>query len=121
MRKFAHARLINVSLWGRRVGTIIPAAERGLYAFCYDRAFVQGGIQIAPLEMPLRRRTPSAFGKRKVLGHREGGPPRRRGAVRNRHGGEDSQRGRRRNQAMTATGTQQAQESKILIARRSGM
>ena len=60
MRKFAHARLINVSLWGRRVGTIIPAAERGLYAFCYDRAFVQGGIQIAPLEMPLRNE-PYAF------------------------------------------------------------
>lgn len=55
MAEFVHVRRISVSLWGRRVGVIVPAPQRGFYAFQYDRAFLNSGIQIAPLMMPLRR------------------------------------------------------------------
>lgn len=55
MPNFAHARMINVSIWGQRVGTIIPSPKRGYYAFLYDKAFVSRGVQIAPISMPLGR------------------------------------------------------------------
>ena len=54
MAEFRHVRRIEVSLWGRHVGTIVPAPERGFFAFKYDRAFVRSGLEIAPLMMPLR-------------------------------------------------------------------
>ena len=52
---FAHVNRINVSLWGRRVGTLVPAPQRGVYAFRFDRAFLTLGIEISPLMMPARR------------------------------------------------------------------
>ena len=54
MAAFKPVRRILVSLWGRPVGTIIPAPERGYYAFKYDRRFLSAGIEIAPLMMPVR-------------------------------------------------------------------
>lgn len=54
MAAFKPVRRILVSLWGRPVGTIIPAPERGYYAFKYDRGFLSAGIEIAPLMMPVR-------------------------------------------------------------------
>lgn len=53
MPRFAHVRSINVSMWGRRVGTIIPAPRNGYYAFLYDKGFVRSGVQISPISMPL--------------------------------------------------------------------
>jgi len=35
MRIFKHVSRINVSLWGQRVGTIVEAPQRGVYAFRY--------------------------------------------------------------------------------------
>lgn len=61
MARFVHARMINVSIWGRRVGTIIPSPKNGYYAFRYDKSFVESGIQIAPISMPLARE-PYFFG-----------------------------------------------------------
>ena len=54
MAEFRHVRRIEVSLWGRHVGTIVPAPERDFYAFKFDREFVRSGVEIAPLMMPLR-------------------------------------------------------------------
>ena len=60
MPSFAHASRIFVSLWGRRVGIIVPAPRAGVFAFRYDPTFLASGIEIAPLAMPLRRE-PYAF------------------------------------------------------------
>lgn len=54
MRKLTHVSKIVVSLWGQRVGTIIPTLKQGYYAFQYDKTFVRDGVAIAPLMMPLR-------------------------------------------------------------------
>ena len=60
MASFARAERVFVSLWGRRVGTIVPAPRPGLYAFRYEPAFAATGIEISPLSMPARRE-PYAF------------------------------------------------------------
>ncbi len=61
MAEFKHVRRIMVSLWGERVGTIIPIDSRQeSFAFQYDRKFLKSGIEISPLMMPLRRE-PYAF------------------------------------------------------------
>ena len=51
---FKHVRRIEVSIWNRHVGTIVPAPAHGFYAFKYDPAFVRSGLEITPLMMPLR-------------------------------------------------------------------
>ena len=61
MAEFRHVRRIMVSLWGKRVGTIIPFDSRQeTFAFLYDRKFLKSGIEISPLMMPLRKE-PYAF------------------------------------------------------------
>lgn len=56
MAEFKHVKRIMVSLWGERVGTIIPLDSREeFFAFQYDRQFLKSGIEIAPLMMPLRK------------------------------------------------------------------
>ncbi|MBQ3810444.1 MAG: type II toxin-antitoxin system HipA family toxin [Kiritimatiellae bacterium] len=60
MASFAHVSRVYVSLWGRRVGMIVPAPRSRVFAFRYDPAFVASGIEISPLMMPLRRE-PYAF------------------------------------------------------------
>lgn len=52
---FSHVRSIEVSIWGRHVGTIVPARD-GISAFIYDRDFIRSGIEISPLGMPLSDR-----------------------------------------------------------------
>jgi serine/threonine-protein kinase HipA len=51
---YAPVEVIEVLAWGRRVGAVAldPATE--WYAFAYDRDWVAGGIELAPLHMPLR-------------------------------------------------------------------
>ena len=53
MLDFVHTGRITVSMWGQKVGMIIPSPRRGYYAFKYDRKFLSSGIEIAPLMMPL--------------------------------------------------------------------
>lgn len=60
MMSFTHVQRVNVSLWGHRVGTIVPLSQRGVYAFRYEKAFLASGIEIAPILMPLRKE-PYAF------------------------------------------------------------
>ena len=60
MTVFKHVTRINVSLWGERVGTIVEAPQRGVYAFRFEKKYLKSGIQISPLMMPLRSE-PYAF------------------------------------------------------------
>ncbi len=54
MTVFKHVVRVNVTLWGKRVGTIVEFSQRGVYAFRYDKSFLDSGIEISPLMMPLR-------------------------------------------------------------------
>ncbi|HUY30033.1 MAG TPA: type II toxin-antitoxin system HipA family toxin [Acidimicrobiales bacterium] len=46
--------VIEVVAWGRRVGAVARDPDTGWYAFAYDRDWVSGGFELAPLHMPLR-------------------------------------------------------------------
>ncbi len=50
----------NVMLWGRRIGAVSWDHARALAVFQYDPAFVDAGIEVAPLTMPARE-TPYEF------------------------------------------------------------
>ena len=45
--------VIEVRVWGRRVGAVALDPKLGFYAFEYDPAFVKAGVELAPLTMPL--------------------------------------------------------------------
>ena len=51
---YSHVKAIEVSLWGRHVGTIVPKTATH-YRFEYDEMFLRSGIEIAPFELPLGR------------------------------------------------------------------
>jgi len=44
----------SVELWGKQIGAVSWIADRGIGVFQYTPEFVQSGIQVAPLTMPLR-------------------------------------------------------------------
>ena len=50
----------NVRLWGRRIGAVSWDDDRAVGVFQYDAAFINAGIEVAPLTMPVRE-TPYAF------------------------------------------------------------
>ena len=50
----------HVMLWGRRIGAVSWDEARALGVFQYDPAFVNAGIEVAPLTMPARE-TPYEF------------------------------------------------------------
>ena len=50
----------NVILWGRRIGAVSWDETRALGVFQYDPAFLNAGIEVAPLTMPARE-TPYEF------------------------------------------------------------
>ena len=52
MAEFRPVGRVQVSLWGHKVGVLVPSPERGYCAFKFDRSFLDTGIQIAPLMMP---------------------------------------------------------------------
>lgn len=49
---YSHVKCIEVSLWGRHVGTIAPKTATH-YRFEYDADFLHSGLEIAPFELPL--------------------------------------------------------------------
>ena len=51
---YSHVKCIEVSLWGRHVGTIAPKTATH-YRFEYDADFLHSGLEIAPFELPLGR------------------------------------------------------------------
>lgn len=54
--------VIEVRIWGKRVGAVALDPSLGFYVFEYDPGFVASGIELAPLTMPLARaRGPFVF------------------------------------------------------------
>ncbi len=51
--------VIEVRLWGQRVGAVAPDPRLGCYVFAYDPAWRRTGIELAPLSMPLDDLRPS--------------------------------------------------------------
>lgn len=51
--------VIEVRIWGRRVGALAPDPRLGCYVFAYDPAWRRTGIELAPLTMPLDDPRPS--------------------------------------------------------------
>ncbi len=51
----------SVELWGKRIGAVTWVADRGIGIFQYTPEFAASGIEISPLQMPLRE-TPYEFG-----------------------------------------------------------
>ncbi len=45
--------VIEVRIWGRRVGAVALDPRLGYYAFQYDPKFISTGIELSPLNMPL--------------------------------------------------------------------
>ena len=45
--------LAEVTLWGTRVGAVSWDPERAVASYEYDPTFLQSGIELAPLVMPL--------------------------------------------------------------------
>ena len=50
---FKPVNVIEVRVWGRKVGAAALDPNLGFYAFEYDPKFVASGIELAPLKMPL--------------------------------------------------------------------
>ncbi len=45
---------VEVHLWGRPIGTVLREEGAETTTFRYDAAFVAGGVEVSPFEMPLR-------------------------------------------------------------------
>jgi serine/threonine-protein kinase HipA len=55
-------KVIEVRIWGQRVGAVALDPAIGYYAFAYDPAWQRTGIELAPLTLPLdNRRSPFVF------------------------------------------------------------
>ena len=50
---FKPVNVIEVRVWGRRVGAVALDPRLGFYAFEYDPKFATTRIELAPLKMPL--------------------------------------------------------------------
>lgn len=46
----------EVRLWGRRTGAVTLSEGEDVASFEYDPGFASSGIEVAPIEMPLRPR-----------------------------------------------------------------
>ena len=53
--------VIEVRCWNTRVGAIARDPNSGFYVFEYDRAWVRGGVELAPIWMPTTQRGPFVF------------------------------------------------------------
>ncbi len=49
--------VIEVRAWGRRVGAVALDPDTGWYGFAYSKEWIAGGIDLAPLHMPLGEQT----------------------------------------------------------------
>lgn len=50
-------RVIEVRIWGRRVGAVALDPRLGYYAFKYEPAWLRAGIELAPLTLPIDDRS----------------------------------------------------------------
>jgi serine/threonine-protein kinase HipA len=51
--------VIEIRIWGQRVGAVAPDPRLGCYVFAYDPAWRRSGIDLAPLTMPVGDPRPS--------------------------------------------------------------
>jgi serine/threonine-protein kinase HipA len=54
-----HVPVIEVRVWGQRVGAVALDENLGYYAFAYEPAWRRTGIELAPLTLPLADRGPT--------------------------------------------------------------
>ena len=54
-----HVPVIEVRVWGQRVGAVALDPRLGYYAFAYEPAWRRTGIELAPLTLPLGDRSPT--------------------------------------------------------------
>lgn len=57
MAGFQHVKVIEVLIWGRRVGAVAPDPTLGANVFEYDEAWARSGIELAPFTMPVDNAT----------------------------------------------------------------
>jgi serine/threonine-protein kinase HipA len=50
---YVPTEVVEVSAWGQVVGAVARDPASGFFAFEYDRSWIRGGIELAPLHMPL--------------------------------------------------------------------
>lgn len=50
---FKQVNHIDVSIWGKKVGSLARSPKIGYYVFAYEPSFVMTGIQLSPKQMPL--------------------------------------------------------------------
>jgi serine/threonine-protein kinase HipA len=53
-----HAGVLEVLIWGQRVGAVAPDPRLGAYVFAWAPEWKRTGIELAPLTMPLAERRP---------------------------------------------------------------
>lgn len=52
-RPFTHVDVVEVHLWGAHIGSVTLAPAYGYDVFNYTPDFLRGGLEPAPLRMPL--------------------------------------------------------------------
>lgn len=53
MATFKPVNVVEVRMWGKRVGAVANDPTKDYFAFEYDPKWVRAGIELAPLQMPL--------------------------------------------------------------------
>lgn len=61
MTDYVPVDVIEVRVWGRTVGAVALDPLLGVYAFEFDDAWVDSGVELSPLVMPNRKRDPYVF------------------------------------------------------------
>ena len=61
MAKYKAVNLIEVLIWGDRVGALILDPTTNFYAFEYDKNWVKKGIELSPFYLPIKNTDPVSF------------------------------------------------------------
>jgi len=61
MTEYVPVDVIEVRAWGRTVGAVALDPQLGIYAFEFDGAWVDSGVELSPLVMPNMKRDPYVF------------------------------------------------------------
>ena len=64
MAMFRHVEVIETWLWGRRVGAVAWDPNRRTHVFEYDPDWWRGGVQLAPIMMPVDPGNPAPASRR---------------------------------------------------------
>lgn len=64
MATFRHVEVIETWIWGQRVGAVAWDPNRRTHVFEYDPAWWRGGVQLAPIMMPVDPGNPTPASRR---------------------------------------------------------